>query len=136
MEYLRQYEILIRKAENDFKTAKLVYENIGDIEIETGLFHLQQATEKLIKAILIFNKVEAPKTHRLDVLFELIVDNNIDLELKEILLDLNEYAVDARYDYLSESFENFSDFLYEVEKLINNVKTNITNKNQKLIIEQ
>ena len=29
MEYLRQYEILIRKAENDFKTAKLVYENIG-----------------------------------------------------------------------------------------------------------
>ena len=77
MEYLRQYEILIRKAENDFKTAKLVYENIGDIEIETGLFHLQQATEKGLKAILIFNKVEAPKTHRLDVLFELIVDNNI-----------------------------------------------------------
>ena len=58
------------------------------------------------------------------------------MELKDILLDLNEYAVDARYDYLSESFENFSDFLYEVEKLINNVKTNITNKNQKLIIEQ
>lgn len=69
-------------------------------------------------------------------MFELIVNNNIDLELKDILLDLNEYAVDARYDYLSESLENFSDFLYEVEKLINNVKTNITNKNQKLIIEQ
>ena len=58
MEYLRQYEILIRKAENDFKTAKLVYENIGDIEIETGLFHLQQATEKGLKAILILNEIK------------------------------------------------------------------------------
>ena len=125
MELLKQYEILIRKAENDYKTAKLVYENIKNIEIETGLFHLQQATEKVIKAILIFNKVETPKTHRLDMLFELVRNNNIDLELKEILIDLNEYAVDARYDYLSESFENFSDYLYEVEKLIANVKLQI-----------
>lgn len=125
MEYLRQYEILLKKAYSDYKVAKLIYESQEDIEIENALFHLQQAVEKAVKAMLIYNEILFPKTHRLDVLFDLIESNSIEIKLEEDFLDLNDYAVEARYDYLSDTFENFQEILNKVEALIIDVENKI-----------
>lgn len=83
MEYLKQYEILIKKAKDDYNTAKLVFQKIEDINIDVALFHLQQAVEKLLKAFLIYNEIEFPKTHKLDILFEIINENDIKLNIDE-----------------------------------------------------
>ena len=72
MEYMKQYEILVKKAKDDYNTAKLVFNNIENINIDIALFHLQQAVEKSLKALLVFNKIEFPKTHKLDILIDIL----------------------------------------------------------------
>ncbi|MBZ4684044.1 MAG: hypothetical protein PWP46_1797 [Fusobacteriaceae bacterium] len=128
MEYLRQYEVLLKKAKNDFLAAELIYKSKENIDIEIALFHLQQAVEKSLKALLIYNKIEAPRTHNLDLLIKLIKKNNLKLEIKDEILDLNDYAVDARYNYLSDSFENFKEISKEVEDIIRKVEVEINYK--------
>ena len=58
MEYMKQYEILMKKAKDDYNTAKLVFNNIENSNIDIALFHLQQAVEKSLKA---FEGLDADK---------------------------------------------------------------------------
>ena len=66
-EFLKQYEILLKKATVDLNTAKVILENfeLGEIELdlEVIMFHLQQSSEKLIKSILDYNKIKFPYSH-------------------------------------------------------------------------
>lgn len=117
MEYMKPYEILLKKAKSDYLAAQVIYENEGEIDLEIALFHLQQAVEKSVKAILIYNKIEVPRTHRLDVLGKLIRENGISIIIDEEVIELNDYAVEGRYDYLSEGFENF----IEVSKIVKGI---------------
>ncbi len=74
---------------------------VGDEKapVEVFGFHAQQATEKLIKALLASNGVAFTRTHRLGELVDLATDNRIDLpERIEFLVDLTPYAVEFRYD--------------------------------------
>lgn len=121
MEYLKQYEILLKKSKNDFLTAKLIY-RAEEIDVEIALFHLQQAVEKILKALLLYSKIEAPRTHNLDILIKLVFENNLILDISEKFLDLNDYAVEARYDYLSDTFENFEEMEKEVEILLEKIE--------------
>ena len=122
MEYIKQYEILIKKAKDDYNTAKIVFENIKDINIDIALFHLQQAVEKSLKAVLIYNKIEFPKTHKLDILIDILAENNINIEIDDDLIILNDYAVEARYDYIGETFDNIVETTEKVEDLIKKVE--------------
>ena len=56
MEFLKQYEVLYKKAKTDLKVAKNILEDFenGDdeLDLEVVMFHLQQSTEKLLKSLL------------------------------------------------------------------------------------
>ena len=125
MEYIKQYEILIKKAKDDYNTAKIVFENIKYINIDIALFHLQQAVEKSLKAVLIYNKIEFPKTHKLDILIDILAENKINIEIDDDLIILNDYAVEARYDYIGETFDNIVETTEKVDKLIKKVENMI-----------
>ncbi len=122
MEYMKQYEILVKKAKDDYNTAKLVFNNIENSNIDIALFHLQQAVEKSLKALLVFNKIEFPKTHKLDILIDILTENNLKLEISKELIVLNEYAVEARYDYIGEIFDDFTTIAIKVQELIENIE--------------
>ena len=88
---------LINKATHDLQAAEIGIENKAPLD--TVAFHLQQCTEKLIKAFLNWKQVQYPKTHALSVLLDLAVTHEPDLEtFRERLLGMSSYAVEMRYD--------------------------------------
>ena len=90
--------ILLQKADQDIYVLDKM---VGDEEapVEVFGFHAQQATEKLIKALLARGSVLYTRTHRLGELVDLATDNGIGLpDGIEFLVDLTPYAVEFRYD--------------------------------------
>lgn len=90
--------VLLQKADQDIYVLKKL---AGDAEapVEVYGFHAQQATEKLIKAILSNSAIPYTRTHRLGELVDLAEDNGIHLPGGvEFLVDLTPYAVEFRYD--------------------------------------
>ena len=81
-------------------------------------FHLQQAIEKYLKAILAYKNIHFSKIHDLKKLLEIDKDKE---ELKEeeieLILELNQYAVNGRYNYISDVIENVEDYLKITEKI-------------------
>ena len=64
---------------------------------ETLCFHAQQAAEKALKAVLIKNNVEFPRTHNLRILLDKIPSGiNLPADVEEASA-LTDYAVSARY---------------------------------------
>ena len=112
MKWKEQGKRLVKKAEQDeFAADKLLEDPSTPGEI-IG-FHLQQASEKLLKAALSFSKVEFPRTHQLVVLMDLLRDHGVKLpeEFEELKM-LAPYAVKFRYDFLDENgkMKNYLDF--------------------------
>ena len=66
----------IKKANEDLLVAK----HIINISPTNSTYHSQQAVEKYLKAFLIINNIEPPKTHNIYHLLRLCID--IDLLLK------------------------------------------------------
>jgi HEPN domain-containing protein len=90
--YLKYYEVLYRKAGVDIKAAQILHFDFvnGDNELDADVifFHIQQAAEKLIKALLSFNKVNYPKIHDLEELLNILEKEHIPIEFeKEKLID-------------------------------------------------
>jgi HEPN domain-containing protein len=94
--------LLLRKADQDvYVLEKLLADAAAPIEVFG--FHAQQATEKLIKAMLAFHKIAYGRTHRLGELVDLAADNGVAFpESVELLVDLTPYAVEFRYDVAPE----------------------------------
>lgn len=114
--FLLPYQIYIQKAKQDLT---LVEKNIDDNEIapEIIFFHLQQAVEKILKAILDFNGVVFKKTHDLFELAELAAEQNISLpDFIDKLCELTPYAVEARYSLLHDDIQNAREFLDETKQ--------------------
>ncbi len=90
MELLEPYEILLKKADSDLKIVNLMrISKDYEIDFEIYMFHLQQAVEKFLKAILIKNEIEYMRTHDLEILFDKCRTNNIKLDVnEERLIDL------------------------------------------------
>jgi HEPN domain-containing protein len=129
--FLNQYEILFNKAKADLFAANVLYarllEGNSELDLEVICFHLQQSAEKLLKAILSKNQIYYPKIHDLETLINLLTDNNIDLQTNhELLVELNDYAVEGRYaimyeelDSIKEIFALVTDMANEADKIIN-----------------
>lgn len=47
-------------------------QHVGDILLETLCFHLQQAAEKSVKAVLVHRGIDFPRTHNLRTLLDLL----------------------------------------------------------------
>ena len=55
----------IQRAENDISSANFLTEKMYPVPTEIVCFHCQQAAEKYLKAFLVYNDQEPPKTHDL-----------------------------------------------------------------------
>ncbi len=95
--------ILFKKAENDLKDAKILY-NSNEASAEGICFHCQQAVEKFLKTYLVYNNKEINKTHDISELLQAC--KNIDNAFSELerlnIDDITNYAVIVRYDDIIE----------------------------------
>ncbi len=119
MTFLKPHEILLKKAETDLQGAEVLYKSDNEfLDVEIVFFHLQQSIEKFLKAVLSYRGIHYTKTHDLEQLFKLLgtefVLDNSDVEFIE---ELNMYAVQGRYDYVSEELDNIDDFFKIARKV-------------------
>ena len=95
--------VLLKKAENDLKDAKILY-NSNEASAEGICFHCQQAVEKFLKTYLVYNNKEINKTHDISELLQAC--KNIDNAFSELerlnIDDITNYAVIVRYDDIIE----------------------------------
>lgn len=84
-----------RQALHDLEMAE---RNIGIEGYDVAAFLAHQAVEKLLKCILILEKKEMPKTHKLDRLAQLL---NVSTEIADKIYDLTEDYAFARYPDVS-----------------------------------
>lgn len=115
-----KWHILLRKAKADLNAATILYRENG-ISKEVVMFHLEQAVEKLIKAVLDKNNINYAEIENLFELIKLSQERfDFDNEQLNLLGELNEY----RFEEYSEKFEindaenidKYFDFISEVEK--------------------
>ncbi len=128
--FLKQYEILYKKAKVDLNTAKVILESFenGNIELdlEVVYFHLQQCAEKLVKALLDYKKIKFPHNHNIRELINIAYDNSIQIDNKEELSQLTQYAVEGRYSIIHDDFDDtdiyikiLDTFLKSIDKELN-----------------
>jgi len=131
LEFLKQYEILVKKSKTDLKVAKNILEDFNngdeDLDLEVIMFHLQQSTEKLLKALLSFNKYHITKTHDINHLIKNIKNNNIAIiDNIEKLSLLSDYAVEGRYAIINDDLEDTDKYIEILNELQEFVKKVIT----------
>jgi HEPN domain-containing protein len=94
------------KAEQDYETAETMIRKRTRPALDVVGFHCQQCIEKYLKAFLVLNKRDFPKTHDLLELLELALEKDPFLEaLREDLRSLNPFSVQMRYPGESASVE-------------------------------
>ena len=94
-------QALLNRAETDLLNATILRNsNQGNPE---GIgFHVQQAVEKSIKAILVFHVIDYPRTHSIAELTRLVSDNKINLPAAYLESNrYTSYARDLKYGELS-----------------------------------
>ncbi len=132
--FLKQYEILFKKAKSDLELAKYALDGFTndklEIELDVIAFHLQQSAEKLLKSLLDYYKIKFPKTHDLENLISIIDEKNISVNTDlSGLIYLNDYAVEGRYAVIHDDLDNIQIYIdlidtlkSEVDKLIHQIK--------------
>ena len=90
-QYIKEW---VDKANKDIKAVEKL-RNEQDIT-EIVCFHCQQAVEKYLKALLIYNGEDIQKTHNIDFLLNKCKTYNPEFE-EYIGNSLSDYAVDLRY---------------------------------------
>jgi len=87
----------VEKAENDFANAVSTLRMERRCPTDTVCFHAQQCVEKYLKALLVWNRVEFPKTHNISELVAIIPEvDHLPLTSEE-QDKLTEYATVMRY---------------------------------------
>lgn len=95
--------IALQKAGQDLVA---VQKWLTDIEVADEIigFHIQQAIEKSLKAVLLSRAIDYPRTHNLGLLLELCGRNNIQIPTDFSQVDIfNRFAVQWRYELLPSS---------------------------------
>ncbi len=113
---LKPHKILLKKARGDLKAAKVLLEafneGVQEFDLELVMFHLQQSAEKLFKALLDSNSVRFPRTHDLEVLYNLCMENSISIfEEIEELIPLSDFAVEGRYSIFCGDIEDVEKYI-------------------------
>lgn len=90
---------LLVKADQDIVVLKKLKSD-PEVAIEILGFHAQQASEKMLKAILAYQQIRFPYTHRLTDLIDTLTDHKLTFpkELEDIR-HLTPFAVEFRYDF-------------------------------------
>ncbi len=109
-EYLEKWLI---KARNDLKVAENEIKlSPEDMVTDAICFHSQQAVEKYLKAYLVFKEIDFDKSHKLEYLLEICIEQDNDFSEIDIG-NLSFYAVEVRYpdDFYIPSEEEASECL-------------------------
>lgn len=85
------------KAENDLKAASHILKLGEECPRDTVCFHAQQCVEKYLKAFLVLEDIDFPKTHDIEVLTALLPKRVQPKLADEEQAKLTEYATVARY---------------------------------------
>ena len=125
--------IWLEYAESDLELAK-TGKTSKKIKYNTLCFHSQQAVEKSVKAVLVFHKIDFPKTHHIDFLFKILKKEKINVP--EIILEtkyLSKFSVDSRYPGEELEIEK-SEYLESIKSatLVLKWAKSILNKSNKL----
>ena len=96
-QYLEQW---LFRANEDIAVIKTLSSEQIKVYTSTICFHCQQAVEKFLKAVLVYHKIDFPKTHDVDFLLnKCSTIENVNFENIDIK-DLSDFGVDIRYpDY-------------------------------------
>lgn len=87
----------VAKAENDLKNATHTLRLGEDCPTDTVCFHAQQCVEKYLKALLVLDKVDFPKTHNIRTIVSLLLPARRPRLTLEEQRRLTDYATGARY---------------------------------------
>ncbi|MGH9891084.1 MAG: HEPN domain-containing protein [bacterium] len=87
----------IAKAENDLKNATHTLKMGRECPTDTVCFHAQQTVEKYLKALLVHEGIDFPKTHDLENLTNLLSPRIRPGLTAEEQARLTDYATGARY---------------------------------------
>jgi HEPN domain-containing protein len=91
--------MLLLKADQDIVVLRKLKSD-PEVAVEILGFHAQQASEKMLKAVLAYYQIRFPYTHRLTELIDTLTDQQFTFpqELEEIRY-LTPFAVEYRYDF-------------------------------------
>lgn len=116
----------IHKAEHDLGMAQLALENKPEYT-DSICFHSQQASEKYLKAYLVFLDIRFEKKHGLGYLLDLINEKEkVSDEFYEMAEKLEDYAVEIRYP--DDWFEPEAEDAEESIKIARKVKEFVLSK--------
>jgi len=87
----------VAKAENDLANAAHTLKLGASCPTDTVCFHAQQCVEKYLKALLVMEGIDFPKTHDLEALMELVPAGLRPEISSEEQARLTDYATGARY---------------------------------------
>ena len=117
-------QTLLKKAETDLLNATILRDSTQGNPEGIG-FHVQQAVEKSLKAILVFYVIDYPRTHSIAGLAQLVSENNIDLPAA--FLDSNRYssyARDLKYGEMSPNEEfDYDEAIVHAAECVNFAKS-------------
>ena len=113
---------------NNYNSAFVLYQNLWGDEAELNIvgFHLQQCLEICVKYLLELEGIRYPKTHDIEVLERLALDNSVDLHFSEYLHEHTEmfsaWEAKSRYiiDYVLEK-EKVQKALKELETYLKEI---------------
>jgi len=112
---------LLLMAKKDLKAAKILA-LADDPDVEIVGFHLQQATEKALKAWLVSLGEPITKTHDLSYLLNQLESNNQNIEHLWSVAELNPFAVQFRYGLCDNEPFDWQEAYKEVQSLITQVE--------------
>ena len=115
----------IKRAESSLALAKV--DKDENIFYEDLCFQLQQASEKILKAFLLYKNVSPPKTHSFRLLLKLIKEIKEYPDSVRRIIELEDYAVQTRYpgDYAPVEKEEYLEALKIAENVFAWVKDTI-----------
>ncbi|MCE1253222.1 MAG: HEPN domain-containing protein [Anaerolineae bacterium] len=106
-----EFVLWIERAEEDYLLAVASLRRKQPLTYG-ATFHAQQCCEKYLKALLIKNKVDFPRTHDLAALNSLCSKNSLFLTIKDDDLEyLSAFAVEARYPGTTLTYEEAKEAL-------------------------
>lgn len=113
--------MLLVMAKKDLKALNAMMDP-EDFEDEIFGFHVQQATEKVVKAWLVLLNIAYPKTHDLYLLVDILQSYKIDFSAWEELTNFTEFSVQYRYEAF-DTVETFS--RKEASQLLNSLVAHV-----------
>lgn len=94
---MKLYEIWLKKAQNDLKSAKKLMMG-EEIITDTAIYHCQQCGEKSLKAYLSYYNKPLKKTHDLELLVEYCIEIDEEFErIYDIAVELTPFSTLFRY---------------------------------------